>query len=92
MPCATVKFENGKIFTRDKSHVKVINEVTVPSSQRRPKEKNPDADREQKRYETYDTDESEEEELEDETTFRTKSGREISKTGTIWTMDNIVKY
>ena len=75
----TVKFENGKIFTRDKSHIKVINEVTVPSSQRRPKEKNPDADREQKRYETYDTDESEEEELEDETTFRTKSGREIRK-------------
>ena len=35
----TVKFENGKIFTRDKSHVKVINEVTVPSSQRRLKKR-----------------------------------------------------
>ena len=35
----TVKFENGKIFTRDKFHVKVINEVTVPSIQRRKKKK-----------------------------------------------------
>ena len=74
----TVKFENGKIFTRDKSHVKVINEVIVLSSRRR--SRNVDADVEQKRYEIYDTDESDEEEMEKELiTLRTKSGREIKK-------------
>ena len=61
--CVTEKFENGKIFTRDKSHVKVINEVTVPSTKRR--KKSVDGDGQQKRYEIYDTDESEEEELEE---------------------------
>ena len=52
----TVKFENGKIFTRDKFHVKVINEVTVPSIQRRKKKKKAGEDEQQKRYEIYDTD------------------------------------
>ena len=74
-----VKFENGKIFTREKSHVKVMNEVTVPSTQRRKKKKNVDEDGRQKRYEIYDTDESEEEELKEEINLRTKSGREIRK-------------
>ena len=68
-----MKFENGKILTRDKFHAKVINEVTVPSIQRRKKKKNADEDGQQKRYEIYDTDESEKEELEEEINLKTKS-------------------
>ncbi len=71
----TVRFENGRIYTRDKSHVKVVNKDAVPSSQRKPKEQN--RYEKQKRYELYD--ETDEEESEEETTFRTKSGREIKK-------------
>jgi hypothetical protein len=48
----TVRFENGRIYTRDKSHVKVVNEAAVPSSQRKPKEQS--RNEEQKRYELYD--------------------------------------
>ena len=73
----TMRFENGKILTRDKSHVKVINQAVVPSSRERPKKKN--TDEEQKRYELYDADESDEEESEEETTLKTKSGRQIKK-------------
>ena len=73
----TVRFENGRIYTRDKSHVKIVNKAAVPSSQRKPKKLN--RHEEQKRYELYDTDETDEEESEEETTVRTKSGRKIKK-------------
>jgi hypothetical protein len=73
----TVQFENGRIFKRDKSHIKIVNKAVVPSSQRNPKKKN--RDEEQIRYELYDTDESDEEEFDEQNTLRTKSGGEIKK-------------
>ena len=73
----TVQFGNGRIFKRDKSHIKIVNKAVVPSSQRNPKKKN--RDEEQIRYELYDTDESDEEEFDEQNTLRTKSGRKISK-------------
>ena len=75
----TMKFENSKVFTRDKSYVKVINEVTVLPSRKRQRKKNEDTNQEQKQYKTYDTDESNEEETEEEISLRTKSCREIKK-------------
>jgi hypothetical protein len=72
----TVQFGNGRIFKRDKSHIKIVNKAVVPSSQRNPKKKN--RDEEQIRYELYDTDESDEE-FDEQNTLRTKSGREIRK-------------
>ena len=70
-----MQFGNGRIFKREKSHIKIVNEAVVPSSQRNPKKKN--RDEEQIRYELCDTDESDEEEFDEQNTLRTKSGREI---------------
>ena len=72
----TVQFGNGRIFKRDKSHIKIVNKAVV-SIQRNPKKKN--RDEEQTRYELYDTDESDEEEFDEQNTLRKKSGREIRK-------------
>jgi hypothetical protein len=59
-----VRFENNRIYTRDKSHVKVVNKAAVPLSQRKQKEQS--RNEEQKRYELYDTDETDNEEPEEE--------------------------
>jgi hypothetical protein len=73
----TVQFGNGRIFKRDKSHIKIVNKAVVPASQRNPKKKN--RDEEQIRCELYDTDKSDQEEFDEQNTQRTKSGREIRK-------------
>ncbi|XP_028412004.1 uncharacterized protein K02A2.6-like [Dendronephthya gigantea] len=71
---ATVLFGNGRIYKRDKSHIKVVNKAVIPPTKKSDSVKQP------KRYELYDSNESDVEETNrEQITLSTRSGRQIKK-------------
>ncbi|XP_028416124.1 uncharacterized protein K02A2.6-like [Dendronephthya gigantea] len=78
----TVRFQNGKTFKRNKSHLKVINEAVTPSYQEKSKENVKNIDEKQsKRIEDYYSESDTDEENNETTnqTQRTRYGREVRK-------------